>query len=97
MTVADRNVTGVRHEPIDAAMWPDLATVPHSPVRTAVAQRIFRRAAARLPLRVAEPRRTYGGGTAGDPVMRLVRPDSFFARLGASRDATVTVVLRPAG
>jgi cyclopropane-fatty-acyl-phospholipid synthase len=37
-----------------------------------------------MPLRVAEPRRSYGGGGNGDPVMRLVRPEAFFARLGAT-------------
>jgi cyclopropane-fatty-acyl-phospholipid synthase len=31
-----------------------------------------------------EPEADYGGGTAADPVMRLVRPDAFFARLGDS-------------
>jgi cyclopropane-fatty-acyl-phospholipid synthase len=33
---------------------------------------------------VVEPASWYGGGTSGDPVMRLVRPDAFFARLGDS-------------
>ena len=69
---------------IDASLWPDVATVPHSPVRAAVARRIFHGAVNRVPLRVVEPGgRTYGGGTAADPVFTLVRPDSFFARLGA--------------
>jgi cyclopropane-fatty-acyl-phospholipid synthase len=70
---------------IDPARWPDVATVPHSPVRAAAARRIFRRAAGRLPLRVVESGgRSYGGGAAADPVMRLVRPTSFFHRLGAT-------------
>jgi cyclopropane-fatty-acyl-phospholipid synthase len=70
---------------IDPARWPDVATVPHSPVRAAAARRIFRRAAGRLPLRVVEPGgHSYGGGAAADPVMRLVRPTSFFHRLGAT-------------
>jgi cyclopropane-fatty-acyl-phospholipid synthase len=70
---------------VDAQRWPDIATVPHQPVRATVARQIFRRAAARLPLRVVETSgRRYGGGGAGDPEMRLRRPDSFFARLGAT-------------
>jgi len=68
---------------IDPARWPDVATVPHSPVRAAVARRIFRHAVARLPLRVVEPGgRCYGGGTGADPLMNLVRPRSFFHRVG---------------
>jgi cyclopropane-fatty-acyl-phospholipid synthase len=69
---------------IDAGRWPDVATVPHSPVRAAVARRIFRRAVARLPVRVVEQGGLhYGGGVSGDPVMRLVRPGAFFHRVGA--------------
>jgi cyclopropane-fatty-acyl-phospholipid synthase len=69
---------------VDAQRWPDIATVPHKPVRAVIAKRIFRRAVRRLPLRVTEPTSWYGGGTGSDPVMRLVRPDAFFARLGDS-------------
>lgn len=70
---------------IDPERWPDVATAPHSPVRAAIATRLFRHAVARLPLRVVEPRgRAYGGGAAHDPVLRLVRPSSFFHRLGAA-------------
>ena len=84
MTVVQRRADEAPQGSIDAAPWPDVATVPHSPVRTAVARRIFHRAANLIPLRVAEPQRSYGGGGNGDPVMRLVRPDAFFARLGAT-------------
>jgi cyclopropane-fatty-acyl-phospholipid synthase len=69
---------------VDPQRWPDVAVVPHSPVRAAVARRVFRRAVGRLPLRVVEPSAWYGGGTGADPVLRLVRPDAFFARLGDS-------------
>jgi cyclopropane-fatty-acyl-phospholipid synthase len=70
---------------VDPLRWPDVATVPHSPVRAAVVRRVFGRAARRLPLRVIESGgRSYGGGSATDPVMRLVRPSSFFHRLGAT-------------
>ena len=70
---------------VDAHLWPDVATVPYSPLRAAIARRIFRRATARLPLRVTEPGgRSYGAGTSTDPELVLVRPESFFARLGAT-------------
>lgn len=70
---------------IDATRWPDVATVPRSPVRAAVARRIFRHAADRLPLRITEPGGgRYGAGGAGDPELRLVRPNAFFHRLGAT-------------
>ena len=70
---------------IDPSRWPDVATAPRKPIRAAVAKRIFRHAANRLPIVVAEPDgRGYGGGRAGDPVLTLVRPASFFHRVGAS-------------
>ncbi|HEY7008442.1 MAG TPA: hypothetical protein VH395_05855, partial [Jatrophihabitantaceae bacterium] len=84
MTVVGRNLAPAAEQGIDATRWPDVAAVPHSPVRAAVARRMFRSAVNRIPLRVTEPLRDYGGGGAGDPVMRLVRPDAFFARLGAT-------------
>jgi cyclopropane-fatty-acyl-phospholipid synthase len=70
---------------IDAHRWPDVARVPNSPVRAAIARRLFHHAAQRIPLRVVEPSgRTFGGGAAGDPVLRLVRPSSFYHRVGAT-------------
>jgi cyclopropane-fatty-acyl-phospholipid synthase len=70
---------------VDPRLWPDVGTVPHSPVRTAVARRIFHRAVRHIPLRVVEDSgRQYGAGDATAPVMRLVRPEAFFARVGAS-------------
>jgi cyclopropane-fatty-acyl-phospholipid synthase len=84
MTLVEQDRASAAERAIDASRWPDAAVVPHSPVRTAAARRIFRSAVNRIPLRVTEPRRSYGGGGAGDPVMRLIRPDDFFARLGAA-------------
>ena len=70
---------------IDVSLWPDVALVPHSPLRAAIAARIFRGAVRRLPLVVTEPGGvTYGGGRGGDAVMELVGPASFFARVGAT-------------
>jgi cyclopropane-fatty-acyl-phospholipid synthase len=70
---------------IDPTRWPDVAVVPHSPVRAAVARRLFTHAVRRLPLRVLEPSgHSYGGGGADAPVLQLVRPTAFFHRVGAS-------------
>ena len=85
MTTVDRARIAPNAEPIDATLWPDVANVPHSPVRASIAKRIFHRAAGLMPLRVVEPNgRSYGGGQSGAPVMQLVRPQAFFARLGAT-------------
>jgi cyclopropane-fatty-acyl-phospholipid synthase len=85
MTIVDRPTAAPTQQAIDPQLWPDVAAVPHSPVRTAIAKRIFHRAAGLMPLRVVEPGgRSYGAGAAGAPVMRLVRPEAFFARLGAT-------------
>jgi cyclopropane-fatty-acyl-phospholipid synthase len=81
MTITE---TAPSHE-VDSARWPDVATVPSSPGRAMLARRLFRHAVSRLPLRVVESGgRSYGGGTGADPVMQLVRPSSFFRRLGAT-------------
>ncbi|MEO6884990.1 MAG: cyclopropane-fatty-acyl-phospholipid synthase family protein [Jatrophihabitantaceae bacterium] len=81
--VNDRRVQ--THPMLNAGIWPDIACVPHSPVRASVAQRIFHNAVGKLPLRVIESGgRHYGGGTATDPVLHLHRPTAFFHRLGAT-------------
>jgi cyclopropane-fatty-acyl-phospholipid synthase len=70
---------------VDSHRWPDIATQSHAPLRAAVVRLLFRRAAQRLPLRVVEAGgRSYGGGGAAAPLMRLVRPGSFFHRLGTT-------------
>ncbi len=68
----------------DAAHWPGLATPPHAPVHARIAEAVFRRAVASLPVRVVFPDgRVLGAGGKDAPVMRLVRPATVFARLGA--------------
>ena len=64
---------------ITTTRWPAIATAPHSPARAWLAERLFRLAAARLPVTVLLP----GGETIGrgGPVLRVVRP-AFFHRLG---------------
>ncbi|HET7691202.1 MAG TPA: cyclopropane-fatty-acyl-phospholipid synthase family protein [Nocardioidaceae bacterium] len=69
---------------VDADRWPDVARVPHQPVRAAVARRLTRHAVRNLPIRVLLPDgTTWGSGHADDPTLKLVRPDAFFHRVGA--------------
>jgi cyclopropane-fatty-acyl-phospholipid synthase len=85
MTTTQRPSATPLRAAVDAARWPDIAIVPHRPARAGIAQQIFRRAVRRIPLRVVESGgKQYGAGAAGDPVMRIVRPQAFFARLGDS-------------
>ncbi|MGX7680762.1 class I SAM-dependent methyltransferase [Jatrophihabitans sp. DSM 45814] len=69
---------------IDGALWPEVVTVPHRPLRAAVAKRLTKRAVASLPLRVttADGER-FGAGTVDDPNLHLIRPDAFYERLGS--------------
>jgi cyclopropane-fatty-acyl-phospholipid synthase len=70
---------------VDPASWPDVATVPRSPVRAAIARLLFARVAARLPVRVRLPSGAgFGGGGPGAPVLALHRPDDFYQRVGAA-------------
>ena len=68
---------------IDSDRWPDVARVPRGRVSAVIADRLIRRAAARLPLRLAYPDGTVVG--AADPTlptMVIHRPDEFARRLG---------------
>jgi cyclopropane-fatty-acyl-phospholipid synthase len=81
MTATERRHAVPAH--VDAARWPDIAQLPQRPVRAVIAKQLFRRAVARVPLRVVDGEHSwYGGGTDADPAMRLVRPADFFQRLG---------------
>jgi cyclopropane-fatty-acyl-phospholipid synthase len=85
MTAVDPRRTTLVPSDVDPGYWPDVAAVPNSPVRAAVARHIFRRAVSRLPVRVEESGgRRYGGGTTSDPLFRLNRPTAFFHRVGAT-------------
>lgn len=69
---------------VSAATWPGIATVPRSFPRARIAEWLFRRAVATLPVRVLLPEGTHlGAGGAAAPSMRLVRPADFFHRVGA--------------
>ncbi|MET9364529.1 cyclopropane-fatty-acyl-phospholipid synthase family protein [Streptomyces sp. NPDC006632] len=66
---------------MDASRWPDVAGVPRSsPLRTAVAAWVVRRALGRLPLRV----QLGGAAPTGDrgPLVTVHAPQAFFRRLG---------------
>ncbi|MFJ9573965.1 class I SAM-dependent methyltransferase [Streptomyces bacillaris] len=68
---------------VDPARWPDVAAPPRaSRLRTALAERIVRRALARLPLRA----RLAGAEDIGlgGPLMEIREPEAFFRRIGAS-------------
>jgi cyclopropane-fatty-acyl-phospholipid synthase len=73
-----------------AARWPDVLQVPATRIRAGIARRLFRQAVRRLPVRVIVPRpghpdtpRIWGAGGPEAPIMQLLRPDDFFARVGA--------------
>jgi cyclopropane-fatty-acyl-phospholipid synthase len=65
-------------------VWPGLATPPVAPVKARIAEVLFRNAVKRLPVRVVYPGgERLGAGGPGSPVMRIVRPEAFYHRLGA--------------
>lgn len=69
---------------VDADRWPELATVPRARTAAFVARVLFEQAAARLPVRVRYPgSRSVGAGGPAAPVIRIVRPRAFYARLGS--------------
>jgi cyclopropane-fatty-acyl-phospholipid synthase len=71
-------------EQIDPARWPDVAVVPDDPVRARIAEQLVRQAVRTVPIRlVTADGRRLGAGRAGDPELRLVRPQHFYRRLAA--------------
>ena len=71
---------------IDSKRWPAVARVPNGPVSSAtgtIADRLFRRAAARLPIRVVYPDGTIiGAADPTLPTMVVHRPDALVRRVG---------------
>jgi cyclopropane-fatty-acyl-phospholipid synthase len=68
--------------------WPHLQATAHSPIRSALARRIFLASVRGLKLSVIMPAgEVFGDGRGGfadggDPTLRVVNPDGFFSRLG---------------
>lgn len=64
--------------------WPGLEVPAPAAARSWIAERLFRRAVATMPVRVLFPGgERIGAGGPGSPQMRLVRPTTFFHRVGA--------------
>ncbi|OCB08103.1 cyclopropane-fatty-acyl-phospholipid synthase [Mycolicibacterium porcinum] len=74
------------HPAIDSARWPDVARPPVGPVAAiagAVAERLLRRAAATLPIRMALPDGTViGAADPTLPTMVIARPEALARRIG---------------
>ncbi|RJQ78772.1 class I SAM-dependent methyltransferase [Pseudonocardiaceae bacterium YIM PH 21723] len=68
----------------NAGIWPGLDTPPAARAKGYIAEQVFKQAIRKLPVRVilADGRR-WGAGGPDAPVMRILRPKNFFARLGA--------------
>jgi len=63
--------------------WPGLAIPREAPAKAWLAEQLFRRTVRRLPVRAVFPGgEVIGAGGPGSPVMRIVRPVTFFHRLG---------------
>lgn len=68
----------------DPERWPAIVRPPRAPVSRLVARKLFTRVVSRLAVQVLLPDgSSIGRGGPGCPQMSLVRPDAFFARLGA--------------
>jgi cyclopropane-fatty-acyl-phospholipid synthase len=68
---------------VDSDRWPDVARVPRGWLSPTIADRLFRRAAARLPVRVVYPDGTVVG--AADPTLPTMvvhRPEAMVRRVG---------------
>jgi cyclopropane-fatty-acyl-phospholipid synthase len=80
------DLTGTLEATTDSDRWPSVARVPSGPVSAAagaIADRLFRRAAARLPIRIVYPDGTVVG--AADPTLPTMfvhRPEAMVRRVG---------------
>jgi cyclopropane-fatty-acyl-phospholipid synthase len=80
---AARQVRAPGAPEVDAGRWPDVAVVPRSRLRAAIARRLLDMAAARLPIRVEPAGGEPFGGPPGAPAMVLHRPADFYRRVGS--------------
>ena len=80
------DVSGQAIAAVDSERWPAVARVPQGPVSVtagAVADKLFRRAAARLPIRVVYPDGTIiGAADPTLPTMVVHRPETLVRRVG---------------
>ncbi len=80
------DIAGLTSASIDSERWPDVARVPSGPLgvlAAPIADRLFRRAAARLPLRLVYPDGTViGAADPTLPTMVIHRPDRLVRRIG---------------
>lgn len=80
------DVSGHSAATIDSRRWPAVARAPHGPLTSlsgAIADRLFRRAAARLPIRVVYPGGTViGAADPTLPTMVVHRPHEMVRRVG---------------
>jgi cyclopropane-fatty-acyl-phospholipid synthase len=79
-------ISQTRSAAIDSERWPAVAGVPSGPVATAsavIADRLLRRAVARLPLRLVYPDgAVIGAGDAAAPTLVVNQPDRLARRIG---------------
>jgi cyclopropane-fatty-acyl-phospholipid synthase len=66
---------------VDLARWPAMAVPSPAPLRAALARLVFRRAARYAGIHVGLPDGRSFGSRSG-PVLEIINPDAFFARLG---------------
>ncbi|HEX7354976.1 MAG TPA: cyclopropane-fatty-acyl-phospholipid synthase family protein [Mycobacteriales bacterium] len=79
MTALSEHAVGAS---VDPALWPDVAIVPHRPLRARIAHGLFEHAVRRLRLTVLLPDGRVLG--RGGPVMTVRRPAALESRVGAS-------------
>ncbi len=83
---ASQSLPQTRSGTIDSDVWPAVAKVPSGPLSAAaavVADRLLRRAAARLPLRLVYPDGSVvGAADPTAPTMAIHRPDALARRIG---------------
>ncbi|SFE49650.1 cyclopropane-fatty-acyl-phospholipid synthase [Actinopolyspora alba] len=69
--------------PASVSVWDAVDEAPRSPVRAGLAERLFRHAVRELPVRVVlAGGERLGAGGPDAPLMRVIRPEAFFHRLG---------------
>lgn len=69
---------------IAADRWPGIVRTPKTPLKARGAAWVLRPAVNRIPVRLTFPDGTiWGAGGPTSPEMKIVRPQAFFARLGA--------------